>query len=557
MLAGAHGIDAVLLVVAADESVMPQTVEHFHICRLLGVTQGLVALTKCDIADPELQAAAELEVRELLEGSFLAGTDVVRVSARTGEGLDALREALARLGRAAAARPEGGLLRLPVDRVFTLRGFGTVVTGTLVQGALAIGDELELLPAGRRTRVRGLQVHGAVADRVPAGRRAALNLAGLEVSEVSRGDVLTRPGTLLATSMLDCVLELLPGTRPLQDQARLRVHLASAERIARVRLLEAPVLPPGGRGLAQLRLEQPGVAGLGDRLVLRSYSPAATIGGARVLDPLPHRRRRGDRIGRLTATDPDDATGTARALVEAEGARGHAAARLAARVTRPVAELRAALDGPGLVWLPGDPGWWIAEPALEALGARALAALEEYHARHPLRRGMPREELRHRIFAHAPPGAFECVIEARRGSGEIQASAESLARTGHAVTLSPEEQRSRAALEQAAREAGLAGVVVATLAGSLKQPPALLERVAAVLQHEERLRRVGDTSLVHEDHLVRLEQDVRHRWPPGSRLDVAGFKELTGLTRKHVIPLLEHLDARRVTRRQGGDRYVR
>jgi selenocysteine-specific elongation factor len=236
MLAGAHGMGAVVLVVAADESVMPQTREHFHICRLLGIRRGVIALTKCDLADADAQAVAELESRELVAGSFLEGAPVVRVSARTGLGLDVLTRELRVLADAAPPPPAGGLLRLPVDRSFTLRGFGTVVTGTLVSGSLATGDELEVLPSGRRGRVRGLHVHGEARDGIEAGSRAAVNLAGLDVADVQRGDVLARPGTLRPTSMIDVALSLLPGERALRHGARVRVHLASAEALARVHL---------------------------------------------------------------------------------------------------------------------------------------------------------------------------------------------------------------------------------------------------------------------------------------------------------------------------------
>ncbi|HEY3121020.1 MAG TPA: selenocysteine-specific translation elongation factor, partial [Vicinamibacteria bacterium] len=256
MLAGAHGIDAVLLAVAADESVMPQTREHFHICRLLGVERGLIALTKCDVADADSQALAEIETREMVAGSFLEGAPVLRVSARTGEGLDALREALRTLAGSTSARAADGLLRLPIDRAFTLRGFGTVVTGTLVSGGLAVGEEVEALPSRRRARVRGLQVHGSPEQRVSAGHRTAVNLAGIEVDELSRGDVLARPGTFTPTSILDVEIALLSGVRPLADQTRLRVHIASAEVLARVRLLQPRPIEPGGSGLAQLRLER-------------------------------------------------------------------------------------------------------------------------------------------------------------------------------------------------------------------------------------------------------------------------------------------------------------
>lgn len=284
MLAGAHGIDALVLVVAADESVMPQTREHFHIVRLLGIPRGVVAITKCDVADADSQALVELEVRELVEGSFLEGASLIRVSAHTGAGLPAIKDALLELARETPERPADGLLRLPVDRVFSMRGFGTVATGTLVGGRLAVGDEVEALPGGRRSRVRGLQVHGESVDAATAGTRTAVNLGGLEVEQLARGQILATPGTLRATSMLDTEITLLGSARPLVDGARVRVHLASAEVLARARLLEGKVLEPGTSALAQLRLEGPAVAGRGDRLIIRSYSPAETIGGGRIVD---------------------------------------------------------------------------------------------------------------------------------------------------------------------------------------------------------------------------------------------------------------------------------
>src|SRR5438445_3773553 len=404
MLAGAHGIDAVVLVVAADESVMPQTREHFHICRLLGIARGLVALTKCDAADADMQALAEMEVRELLAGSFLERAPVLRVSARTGQGLDELKYALRALARESPPRPAGGLLRLPVDRAFTLRGFGTVVTGTMVTGDLALGEEVELLPSGRRARVRGLQVHGVAAEQVAAGHRTAVNLSGIEVQEIARGDVLARPGTLRATSIVEAELTLLPGERPLKDQARVRVHLASAEVLARVRTLAGPTVVAGPAAPVQLRLESPAVAGRGDRLVVRSYSPAVTIGGAVVLDPLAAKRRRGSAARPAAGLD---ATAAAIAFVTEAGAAGVDAPTLAARVTLPLASLLPALqERPEVMAFGRDPAWLVSADALRALGEATRARLAEFHARRPLQSAMPREELRRRVFARAPQGVF-------------------------------------------------------------------------------------------------------------------------------------------------------
>jgi selenocysteine-specific elongation factor len=557
MLAGAHGIDAVVLVVAADESVMPQTREHFQICRLLGIPRGLVALTKSDLADETAQAVAEQETAELVRGSFLEGRPLVRVSARTGEGLDALRAALLELALEAAPRPADGLLRLPVDRVFTMKGFGTVATGTLVAGAVEVGEELEILPAGRRVRVRGLQVHGESAPRAIAGTRTAVNLAGVEKEELGRGDVLVRPGSLAASSMLDVELRLLPEAKPLKDGARVRVHVASAEALARVRLLEAGPLAPGGAALAQIRLESRVAAGRGDKLVIRSYSPAATIGGAAVIDPLPPRRRLKDRaaVERLrAASGPAEA---ALALVSEAGAAGIEEARLAARLTLPVPELRAAVAAsPGLVALGQDEAVIVAASALDELGASAMRALEAYHAAEPLRAAMPREALRDRAFASAPAAAFERVLQELAAAGRVRLAPDAVALSGHAVRLSPDEQDARRLLTEAARAAGLAGVEALTLAESARSERALVERVARVLVNEKVLARVGERGLVDREALEQLKRQLRERFAPGAKLEVGVLKELTGLTRKHVIPLLEYLDRERVTRRAGADRVL-
>jgi selenocysteine-specific elongation factor len=558
MLAGAHGIDAALLVVAADESVMPQTREHFHICRLLGIPRGVVALTKCDLADAESQALAELETRELVAGSFLEGAPILRVSARSGEGLAELKQALVALVRLAPERTAAGLPRLPVDRVFTLRGFGTVATGTLVSGRLSVGDELEVLPSRLRTRVRGLHVHGDAVERVGAGNRAAVNLAGLDVRDLSRGDVLTRPGSLRATSLVDVELSLLPGERPLKDEARVRVHLASAERLARVRVLSGERIEAGATGFAQLRLEAPGVAGRGDRLVLRSYSPAVTIGGGRVLDPLPAKRRRAEaaELARL-AELPDAAPGRAAALLAARaGLAGLDAATLAARLTVPLPELLTAAAEPDLVSLGGEPAVFFSRDGLGSLGQRVREQVAAFHRAQPLRAGMPREELRRRALPRLPAAVADALLGRLVAAGELRASADSITLPGHAVRLSPQEEAAREKLLGAAQQAGLAGLELPQAVQAARLEPLLAERVAKLLLAEGRLQRVGESLLLHRDHLEALKSDVRRRWPAGSRLDVAGFKELTGLSRKWVIPLLEYLDRERVTRRSGTDRVV-
>jgi selenocysteine-specific elongation factor len=580
MLAGAHGIDAVALVVAADESVMPQTREHFHICRLLGVPRGLVVLTKCDLADADTRALAEMEARELVAGSFLEGRPVVPVSARTGEGLAALREALLALARETPPRPSEGLLRLPVDRVFSMKGFGTVVTGTLVAGELAVGEEVEALPSGRRARVRGLQVHGDAVERAAAGTRTAVNLA-VDVAALERGEVLARPGALRPTRMIDVELSLLTGALSLADGARVRVHAASAEVLARVRLLDivaagddrvkgvaggsanglhggpANGLPPGGRALAQLRLEAPAVVGRGDRLVLRSYSPAETIGGAVVVDPLPPRRRSSDRAAVERLRDAPTLRAAAEALVEEAGPAGIEAPLLAARLTVPLARLAAELPAsPSVVDLGQDPAVLVSRGALDTLGKAALGALEAFHRANPLKGGMPREELRTRVFREAPAVAFERVLAGLAAAGRLRLHPDVVAAAGHEVRLSAGEEEARALLVAEAQSAGVAGLEVPALAARSGRDPRLVERVARVLVAERVLSRVGEALLVHADHLAALKRQVRERWPPGSKVEVPAFKELFGLSRKHAIPLLEYLDREKVTRRAGNDRVV-
>ncbi len=559
MLAGAHGIDAAILVVAADESVMPQTREHFHICRLLGIRRGVVALTKCDLVDAEMKGLAEAEVRELVAGSFLGGAAVVGVSARTGQGLDSLREALHALARSAPPRAEGGALRLPVDRVFTLRGFGTVVTGTLVAGRLSLGDEVEVLPSGRRSRARGLQVHGQDVPFAPAGTRVAVNLAGLEVDDIARGDVLAHPGTLRATSMLDVRVSLLAGERPLRDQARLRVHVASAEVLGRIRFPGGQALAAGTEGVAQIRLEAPTVASRGDRLILRAYSPATTLGGALVLDPLAPKRRSSEpvdarRVAALAADDPSEA---ALALVREAGVRGIDVASLAARVGAPwdvLAPLLMARDD--IVSGGRDPIVLLSREAVGVLSRRILDALGSFHADNPLRTAIPREELKQRLASRGGGVAFDRALGALAEAGEVRVSPAGVALARHTLTLKPEEQTARDALVAAATEARLQGIEVDPLAERMGKDVRLLERVARLLVAEGTLRRVGEKTLVDARALDALKDEVRRRWPAGSRLDVGEFKALTGLTRRFVIPLLEHLDAERVTRRSGADRFT-
>ena len=354
MLAGAHGLDMVMLVVAADESVMPQTREHFDICRLLHVKSGLVALTKSDMVDEELLELARAEVEDFVRGSFLEGAPIIAVSSRTGEGIEELKNTLVTLASSVAPKTIAAVTRLPVDRAFSIKGFGTVVTGTLIAGQLAVGDRVEVLPAGIQTRVRNVQVHGHDTERAAAGQRTAINLQGLNVEQVERGSVLAPAGRLRATSMVDARLEILASaSRALRQRARVRLHHGTAEVMARVVILgrgsgdggrgsapepgtqnpEPGVIQPGGSAIVQLRLESPITALPGDRFIIRSYSPQVTIGGGVIIDPLPEKHRIRDAAARerLEQLEAADAVERLAVFVEMSGSRAMTDSEIAAR----------------------------------------------------------------------------------------------------------------------------------------------------------------------------------------------------------------------------------
>lgn len=554
MLAGVSGIDAVMLVIAATEGVMPQTREHFHICRLLGIERGVIALTKADAAEGGMADLAEADARELVKGSFLEGARIVRVSGRTGAGLDDLSKALLALAQETRGRAQSGLLRLPVDRVFTLRGFGTVVTGTLMGGRVRVGEELEVLPSEKKARVRGLQVHGAAVESAVSGERTAVNLAGVEVEDLSRGDVLVREGTLRSTRTAHVALQLLDGFT-LKHGARVHVHAASAEVLGRVRFTEAE-LPRGGRTVAEIRLESPIALGRGDRIVLRRYSPVDTIGGARVLDSLPRPRRRAEMEALQSIEQEDDAQAISRFLREA-GPAGLGLQSLAARLALPLEAARALIPGVSTAHpLTGLADHYVDADVLAGLEQATLDRLKQLHARDPLARGISREELRRRVFAKAHPGVFESALSRLVKAGGVVETADLIALGTHRVELSGLEGAARAAIEAALSKAGLEGVSLQNLHVQLGQDQKACENAVRVLVQERAAERLGSGLLVGRAALETFRGEARSRFKSGARLDVAEVKELTGLSRKYVIPLLEWLDRERVTRRVGAERIV-
>ena len=552
MLAGVGGIDAVLLVIAADESVMPQTREHFAICRLLQIPRGVIALTKTDLADPDMVELAAMEARGLVAGSALEDAAIVPVSARTGAGLDALRAALAAAAAAARPRTPDGAPRLPIDRAFSMRGFGTVVTGTLTQGTLHVDDELVLLPSVRRVKIRGLQVHGAAVDAAEAGRRVAVNLGGVEVADVRRGDTLTAPEAFAVTRRFDATVEVLADAKALRHGARVRFHHGTAELLARVALATEPAsraplteLLPGRCAYARIRLEAPAVLRRGDRFVLRQYSPPVTLGGGIVLDPVPARTpvrtaAAAARFERLAMSDAD----AAMAFVEESRAAGIPAAALARRAAGAVPAGDVVTVG----------GTVFSAAVVRDLEAKLLTELDGYHRAQPMAEGMPREEARGRVFGAAGQALFEDVVRRLARDGRI-AGRDRIALAGRGASLSEEETRARDGLDRAFRDAGLAPPDLAAAATTAGVAPAVADRVSKLLVRQKTLVRV-DTLLFHAEALERLKREIVGLKGTAAKVDVAAFKERYGLSRKYAIPLLEWLDRERVTRRVGDARVI-
>jgi selenocysteine-specific elongation factor len=557
MLAGAGGIDLVLLVVAADESVKPQTREHFDICRLLGIRSGVIALTKSDLAEPDVRGLAKLEVEELVRGSFLEGAPIIEVSAKTGAGLDALKAALERAAQAAPGKDSTRHFRLPIDRAFVMKGFGTVVTGTLVSGSVRAEDEVEIFPQQRRLRVRGLHSGGSAVTQAVAGQRTAVNLAGIELEELHRGMALAAPGKFLPTKRLDARLVLLPSAPPLKSRSR--VH-GTTETIAEVALLEGEKLVPGQSAFAQLRLREPILALPGDRFIIRRFSPVATIGGGAVLDPLAplHRRKDTNVLPLLATLERGDKDAIVAMLAAAEPG-GLPLARLIARTGWLAAEAREAIErltAKGtLAILEEDPLTVVPAAAVDALAPRIRQELEKFHRANPLVVGVPKEDLRG--LAGAKPEVFRAALAKLTTARAITFAGDLVQSAGREIALLPEEARAKELIAAEFDRAGLAVPRFEEVLGKLPVEKQRAQKILQILLREKTLVKIAADLVFHQSAVARLREMVaNYKKTKGTQLPIAAFKDLTGVTRKYAIPLLEFLDRERVTRRVGDDRVI-
>ena len=562
MLAGVGGIDLVILVIAADEGIMPQTREHLHICRLLHIPRGLVALTKRDLVDPDwLEMVAE-ETRIFLKGTFLEGAPVLPVSATTGAGLEELKTALAALAAAAEPKRVEGIFRLPIDRVFTMKGFGTVITGTLLAGSVKVGDEVVVLPEGARSRVRRLQVHGETVEQAFAGQRTAVNLPGIEVSGIERGSLLCFPGTLRPSAAMDATLTLLADApRALKNRGRVRLHLGTSELLARVVLLDREELDPGQSAYVHLRLEAPGAALPQDRFVIRSYSPAVTIGGGIILDPAPPERRRKrqeilDHLQVLEQGSPSDRL--ERLLLQAgavpmnpEGLRG--ASDLDPGLLR---EALTGLLAEGRIVPVGgrEEEAYLHRRTYEGLTGEIRVRLGEFHQQQPLKDGLAREELRSKLPGRISAALFGRLLGDLQAAGLVAQERDKVRLASHTPRLSEVEEAVRGRLETLYREAGLQPPGQEAALQQAAPDRKLAQAVFFRLVDDGTLIRIKDDLYLHREHVERAKGMLLQHLKAHGSIGVPTFKELLGVSRKYAIPFLEYFDQVRVTRRQGDER---
>ena len=552
MLAGVSGIDLVLFVIASDESIKPQTREHFDICMLLGIRKGIIVLTKADLADRDLLELAELEADEFVRGSFLEDSPVVAVSAATGAGLDELRSELARLAATVPEKDASEHFRLPIDRAFAMRGFGAVVTGTLVSGTVRVDQEIELHPARKRVRVRGIQVHGADVEEATAGQRTALNIAGVDASELARGMTLAEAGRFQVTSHIDCSFELLRSAKPLKHRAPVHFHAGTSEVEAEIRRsLEKGRAPmpsrPDPANMCAWCCANPCSFFPAIVSSCACSRPSSPLVAERCSISLPPRRAQADRLRILeTAPLPERI-----ALLTRESRYGIGMPELVARTGLLEGDLRKASSAASLTLLE-SPQFWLLDHAWVAGKLDAMHEhLKLFHRQNPLLAGVSKEELRSKFLPGAPPWLMDALL-AR--SKTLAVDSETIRLSSHKVALKQDETDATAKIESAFRSAGLATPAVNEVLAKSGVDPARARTLLQLMLRDKRLIRVSDELVFHASAMQSLRTLLAQK--KGQQFAVPEFKDWTGISRKYAIPLLEYLDRERVTRRDGDSRVV-
>lgn len=562
MLAGASGVDLVLLVIAANEGIKPQTQEHFEICRLLGVREGLIALTKSDLVDADTLALLQMEVEELVRGSFLEKSPVLNVSTRTGEGLERLRGALSKAATEIVQRSAARRFRMPIDRTFSVKGFGTVVTGTVASGGISAGEEVELLPGSTLLRVRGLQTGGVPVEKARAGQRLAVNLAGIEHGEVYRGMVIATPRVLRATRRADVQLELLRDALPLKHRAKVHFHSGTAETIAEVFLYDVAEMAAGQSAPVHLRFRDEIVLLRGDHFIVRQASPVRTIGGGSVLDPLARRPRRKDtgRPAFLQLLEKGSREEILRAMVERHTVELEGR-EVTARTGWLDAELKSAtallVEKRILRTTSSQPLLLMPEARFQQLGQKIHEQVTLFHKNNPLSAGIGIEVLRASAGRRIRPETFRAALDDLSRARRIVVEGELVKLPGGGVTMTAEESRAKDQIAAAFQKAGLAVPSATEVLAGLSIDARRSEKLLQMLLKEKVLVRVTPELFFHADALAKLRRLLaEYKNSRGDKISVPVFKDLAGISRKYAIPLLEHLDRERITRRAGDERVI-
>lgn len=566
MVAGVSGIDFVMLAVAADEGVMPQTREHLEICSLLGVRHGFVALTKVDTVDAAWLELVGEDVKGFLQGTFLEGAPVFPVSSLTGQGLDALRAHIARLEKELTPRRRTDLFRLPVDRAFTMKGHGTVVTGTMISGSLRVGDSLEVLPAGLRSKVRSLQSHGESVEEAPAGRRTAVNLHGLDVEQVHRGDVLALPGTLFpAERWLLRLTCLSSAPRGLRHRVEVHLHHGSREIPARLYFADRERLAPGETALCDVRFEEPMVGVFGDRCVVRAFSPLRTVAGGVLVHPLGLAVRRRDWTPELAAQiaglpEAAEADLTA-AHIRLAGRRGVTAAQLSVLTnlsSKHLDKTLQSLSGKAAFCFDREERAYVSAETVAELSGLCLQQAAALHRKEPLKPAMARAAVAAGWSRDLPPKLTHFLIERLLRAGELEAEGDGLRLAGHAVALASDQAGLKETLLAIHVRAGLTPPYIKDALAEAKVNAKVAAPVLRLLTEEGSLVKVKDDLYYHAPLIAELTDRMRAWFETHDDLDPAGFRELSGgLSRKYTIALLEYFDKERITIRVGDKRRLR
>lgn len=564
MVAGAAGIDAVMLVIAADEGVMPQTREHLHICDLLNVKRGLVAVTKTDLVDDEWLSLVIDDIRSFLAESFLKDAPVIPVSSQSGAGLTDLLEALTELARHEEVRNRPDYFRLPVDRIFTMKGFGTVVTGTLMAGTVRVGDTVTVLPAGIAAKVRGLQVHNESRSVAEPGFRTAINFQGLDVDKIRRGDTIAHPSFFEPSRRMDVLLRHLPtAKRKLRHRAPVRFHIGTAEIMARLHFVDRNDLEPGAHTRCQIILEEPAVAMAGDHFVIRSYSPITTIGGGHVLDPIAGKIKRFSAAGidDLRLLDQGSTTEKTQTILRRAGMNGISLKRLVTRTGIPTGDQQGIVEDMfarrQALLADREERRAVAWPVYEDLMKNIMAIVSAYHKKYPLKKGMAKEELRISLGAHASQKLFNKALLDLESRNLVTVDRETVAGAGHGVHLTEDLETLKEDILRRYRESGLSPPATKEIleqAGGDKKKSANLLKV---LIDQGMLVKVSDDMLFESGILEKLREDYKARLLEKEVFEPADFKELTGLSRKYIIPLMEYFDKTNLTIRVSNGRVLR